>query len=190
MTFKLARAALLGCALLLTACGQTEESVMEQIQKAEANDARTAQQNLAAAQRYLTEVAMRPGIRTTASGLLIQVVQAGPDQNLPRPPANASVLVHYQGSLPDGTVFDSSIARGEPQEFPLSEVVPGFAEGIMLMRPGDTFVLFIPPDRGYGPAGRPPSIPGNSALTFRVQLLAFRTPDGRVVSLPQPGRPG
>lgn len=187
MKSNLIRVAFAAFALVVAGCdNQGSSSVMDQIQKAEEEDARAAQQNLAEAQRFLTEVSMRQGVRPTPSGLLVQMVSPGANESLPRPPRDAIVLVHYQGSLPNGQVFDSSLQRGQPAEFPLSGVIPGFAEAISLMRPGDTIMAFIPPDLGYGPAGQPPGIPGNSALIFRVQLLAFRTPDGRVVSIPQP----
>ncbi len=169
----------------LAACGESS-SVMEEITRAEKAEEEAATANSAEAQRFLAEVAARPGVRPTASGLLLETVAAGPDQSLPRPPREAVVLVHYEGALADGTVFDSSIARGEPAQFPLSGVIPGFAEALTTMRPGDTVRAYIPPDIGYGPAGSPPAIPGNAALVFRIQLLAFQGPDGRIVSAPRP----
>jgi FKBP-type peptidyl-prolyl cis-trans isomerase len=82
------------------------------------------------------------------------------------------VRVNYEGTLLDGTVFDSSYARGEPVEFPLNGVIPGWTEGLQLMAEGSTYRLFIPSDLAYGSQGAGGSIPPNSALIFKVELLA------------------
>lgn len=173
------------CAALLSlaACNQSE-SVMDQIEKSEAEEARIADQSLAASQRFMEEARQRPGVTALQSGLVIQVVERGRNQALPKPDRTALVLVHYEGALPNGDVFDSSIQRGQPAQFPIEGVIPGFAEALTTMRPGDSIVAYIPPELGYGPQGSPPAIPGNSALVFRLQLLAFRTPDGRTVQAP------
>ena len=88
-----------------------------------------------------------------------------------KPKTTDTVKVHYHGTLADGTVFDSSVERGQPVEFALNGVIPGWTEGLQLMAVGDKFKFFIPPALAYGPrqAGR---IPPNSALVFEVELLA------------------
>lgn len=129
-------------------------------------------------------VAIEPPV-TLPSGLEIQFRRRGPDQTLPMPTGESTVLVHYEGSLvADDTVFDSSFQRGEPAEFPLNAVVSGFSEAIQRMRPGDEVVATFPAELGYGAEGRPPVIPPNSALRFRIRLLAFQGADGQVVGSP------
>jgi FKBP-type peptidyl-prolyl cis-trans isomerase len=86
--------------------------------------------------------------------------------------ATDTVQVHYHGTLVDGTVFDSSVDRGEPISFPIGGVIPGWTEGLQLMKVGDKFRFFIPPELGYGPNPVGP-IPGNSVLIFDVELLAI-----------------
>ncbi len=169
-------------ALLLAACGQNE-SVMEQIQQREAEEAKLASDNLAAATTFMDETCARAGVTKQASGLCWEITTRSSNQSLPRPGADAQVLVHYEGRLPNGEVFDSSMANGQPVRFGVSEVVPGFGEAVTLMRPGDELTAYIPPELGYGARGSPPAIPGISALIFRIQLLAFQEGD-RVVQAP------
>lgn len=145
---------------------------MREIEKAEAHDA--AQGGAA-----VTEAE-----QTLPSGLKIQFTHKGPDQTLAQPSAQAGVLVHYEGSLvSNGQVFDSSFQRGEPAQFPLEQVVPGFSEAIQHMRPGDELIATIPSRLGYGARAMGP-IPANSDLKFRIRLIAFQEPDGRVVGHP------
>ena len=89
------------------------------------------------------------------------------------PKATDTVNVHYHGTLLNGTVFDSSVQRGQPISFPLNGVIPGWTEGVQLMKVGDKFKFEIPPDLAYGAAGRPPQIPPNSTLVFEVELLGI-----------------
>jgi FKBP-type peptidyl-prolyl cis-trans isomerase len=89
-----------------------------------------------------------------------------------KPGAGDTVRVHYEGTLLDGTVFDSSYTRGEPVEFPLSGVISGWTEGLQLMTEGSTYRFFIPSDLAYGSQGAGSSIPPNSALIFKVELLS------------------
>jgi FKBP-type peptidyl-prolyl cis-trans isomerase len=129
--------------------------------------------------------AVQEEAQTLPSGLELQFRRRSANQTLPRPSMNANVLVHYEGSFADGgEVFDSSFARGEPVEFPLGAVVPGFSEAITNMRPGDEVVATFPGALGYGPEGRGP-IPPNAALRFRIVLLAFQEPGGQVVEAPR-----
>lgn len=171
-------------ALFAAACGQNE-SVLAQIERTEAEQARVAETNLAASHQFMTETAARPGITAFPSGLLIEREQESLNQNLPRAGRDGQVLVHYQGALANGEVFDSSIQRGEPAEFPVEGLIAGFTEALTQMRPGDAITAYIPPEIGYGPEGSPPAIPPNSALVFRIQLLALRTGAGQTYQAPQ-----
>jgi peptidylprolyl isomerase len=107
---------------------------------------------------------------TTASGLKYQVLKHGTGTVSPK--ATDTVKVHYVGRLLDGTVFDSSIARGQPISFPLNGVIAGWTEGLQLMKVGDKFKFEIPPNLAYG-ANSPPPIPPNSTLIFEVELLGI-----------------
>lgn len=160
-------------ALTLAACHNP--SVMDGMEEAE--QASTSIPGLGA------EVQEQP--QTLPSGLVLQFTRRGADQTLPTPSMDASTNVHYEGSFVDGgEVFDSSFARGEPVEFPLQRVVPGFAEAITHMHPGDEVIATFPGSLGYGESGSGP-IPPNAALRFRIVLLSFQEPGGQTVSAPQ-----
>jgi len=155
-------------ALTLTACNNG--GVMDEIERAEAEEAAV----------QLEEP------QTLPSGLMLQFRRRGPDQTLAQPTLDANVLVHYEGRFADnGNVFDSSFQRGQPAEFPLRAVVPGFSEAITHMRPGDEVMATFPGALGYGAEGRPPMIPPNAALQFRIRLLAFQEPGGQIVGSPE-----
>lgn len=111
------------------------------------------------------------GTTTTASGLKYQVLKRGTGTVSPK--ATDTVKVHYHGTLLNGTVFDSSVERGEPISFPLDRVIPGWTEGLQLMKVGDKFKFEIPPNLAYGPNSPSPKIPPNSTLVFEVELLAI-----------------
>jgi len=117
---------------------------------------------------FLAENSKKPGINITGSGLQYEVITAG---NGPKPTASDTVRVHYEGALTDGTVFDSSYSRGEPIEFSLSDVIPGWTEGLQLMNTGSAYRLFIPSDLGYGSYGAGGQIPPYATLVFKVELL-------------------
>lgn len=108
------------------------------------------------------------GFETTPSGLKYKIVRKG---NGRKPEASNEVRVNYKGWLDDGAQFDSSYDRGEPTEFPLNRVIPGWTEGLQLVDEGGEIELEIPSDLGYGPRGSPPKIPPGATLHFKVELL-------------------
>ena len=137
----------------------------------EAYEANIEKQNSAKMQEeiaFLEKNKQKPGIITTRSGLQYEVLNPGYG---PQPTAQDVVKVHYRGTLTDGTEFDSSYSRGQPIEFPLNGVIPGWTEGLQLMNVGSKFRLFIPSDLGYGQEGAGSLIPPNSTLIFEVELL-------------------
>ena len=117
--------------------------------------------------------AAQKGAITTASGLVFISVQAGSG---PKPGPEATVKVHYDGKLPDGTLFDSSRRRGEPSTLPLDRVIKCWKEGLQRMQVGEKAILVCPPEIAYGEAGRPPTIPPGSALVFDVELVGIDAP--------------
>ena len=120
---------------------------------------------------FLAEVAKRPGVTVTDSGLAYEVLKAGTGVS---PSATETVEVHYHGTLIDGTVFDSSVERGQTIEFPLNRVIPGWTEGVQLMKEGAKYRFYIPYDLAYGAQGSPPKIPPYSALIFDVELFKVK----------------
>ena len=129
--------------------------------------------NLAASEAYLAENGTRDGVVTLSSGLQYEILESGPADGA-SPGLSDSVLAHYHGTLADGSVFDSSVDRGEPATFGLSQVIPGWTEAMQLMKVGDKWRLFIPPGMAYGEGSPTPAIPPNSALVFDVELLEIR----------------
>jgi len=127
-------------------------------------------ENLKKGQDFMAENAKKDGVKTTASGLQYSVTKATEKKDAKSPKAEETVKVHYHGKLVDGTVFDSSVDRGEPVTFPVNGVIPGWVEGLQLMKVGDKFQFVIPASLAYGPGGTGP-IPPNSTLVFDVELL-------------------
>lgn len=123
-----------------------------------------------AGEKFLAENAKREGVKVTASGLQYEVLEATIGQ---KPKATDKVKVHYEGTLTDGTVFDSSYKRGEPITFGLNQVISGWTEGLQLMSIGSKYKLYIPYQLGYGAQGAGGSIPPYSALIFTVELLGI-----------------
>ena len=121
-------------------------------------------------EKFLAENAKRPSVKVTDSGLQYEVLEATLGQ---KPKATDRVKVHYEGTLPDGTVFDSSYRPGEPITFALNQVIAGWTEGLQLMSIGSKYKLFIPYHLGYGEHGAGASIPPYSALVFTVELLGI-----------------
>lgn len=124
----------------------------------------------AAGEAFLAANAKKEGVKTTASGLQYKVLKSGTGES---PKLTDTVKVHYQGTLIDGTIFDSSIQRGQPISFPVSGVIPGWIEALQLMKVGDKWQLFIPANLAYGENSPTPAIPPNSVLIFDVELLGI-----------------
>jgi FKBP-type peptidyl-prolyl cis-trans isomerase len=124
-------------------------------------------------ENFLARNAAAKGVVTTPSGLQYFIVKSGPKTGLP-PGPNDNVVFDYEGQLTTGEVFDSSFARGQPLSGGVGDFVPGFTEALMLMRPGDEWIVWIPPELGYGSRATG-TIPPNSVLRFRM-LLRSVTP--------------
>lgn len=127
-----------------------------------------AEVNKAAGEAFLLENGKRAEVKTTPSGLQYEVLAEG---NGPKPEANDQVEVHYTGKLIDGTVFDSSVDRGVPATFGVTQVIPGWVEALQLMNAGSKWRLFIPSQLAYGPQGAGNIIGPNATLIFDVELL-------------------
>lgn len=130
-------------------------------------------QNKEIGQAFLTENAKVPGVTTTASGLQYKVIKAGPGVGGSPKPGDM-VTVHYQGTLVDGKVFDSSIKRGEPATMKLANLVPGWIEALPMMKKGDKWRIALPSNLGYGDRPRGP-IPPASVLIFELELIDFKS---------------
>lgn len=148
---------------------QTVQAFFMQLEKEmqEANQ-KAAKQNREIGEAFLSENAKREGVKITASGLQYEVLESG---NGAQPTANDRVEVHYTGKLIDGTVFDSSVERGVPATFGVTQVIPGWVEALQLMHEGDKWRLYIPSDLAYGPNGAGGLIGPDTTLIFDVQLL-------------------
>lgn len=153
------RAAAVGAmigALALSACDRAATPADTQAAKTQAAD-------------FMAKNAKEEGIQTLPSGLQYKVVHSGPASGL-SPDRNDLVKVDYEGKLVDNSVFDSSFARGAPAVFTPEEVVKGWTEALQKMRVGDEWLLYVPPELGYGERSSP-KIPANSVLIFRLKLL-------------------
>lgn len=152
--------------------GEAKRIVNEYFAKLEAEmQAEAAKQgevNRKNGEAFLTENAKREGIKVTESGLQYEVLESGKGDS---PKASDNVEVHYTGKLIDGTVFDSSVERGVPASFGVTQVIPGWVEALQLMHEGDKWRLYIPSDLAYGPNGAGGVIGPNMTLIFDVELL-------------------
>lgn len=161
------------CAALssvLAACGD---------EKAAGESYRNAAGRMVAARSYLDALAKEAGILKTPSGLLYRVDRRSDQPDGTSPGYSDDVLVHYRGALPDGDEFESSYDRNVPAQFAVSDLIAGWREGLTLMRAGDAYTFYIPPQLAYGPRGHAPVIPPNSVLVYQVELLAVYKDDPR-----------
>lgn len=147
----------------------SEEDAQSIVQKffTEASD-REAQENLEKGNKFLEENKAREGVHTTESGLQYEIITEGTGE---KPTASDRVRVHYHGTLIDGTVFDSSVDRGEPVVFGVTQVIPGWTEALELMPVGSKWKIYLPANLAYGERGAGADIGPNSALIFEVELL-------------------
>jgi FKBP-type peptidyl-prolyl cis-trans isomerase len=138
---------------------------------------------------FLEKIGKEKGAEKSASGLIYIPVQAGSGA---APKATDTVKVHYKGTLRDGSVFDSSIERGQPASFPLNRVVPCWTEGLQKMKVGGKAKLACPSNLAYGDRGAPPKIKPGAALLFEVELLSIEPPAAVPAGAPaaKPGTPG
>lgn len=150
---------------------QSLDQRVAQIAQQQAQEA--SQAAVKAGEDFRTEFAKTEGVKTTDSGLMYQVETLGEG---PKPSAEDTVVVHYKGTLTDGTQFDSSYDRNQPATFPLNRVIPGWTEGVQLMPVGSKFKFVIPPELAYGSQDTP-AIPANSTLVFDVELLDIKGKD-------------
>jgi FKBP-type peptidyl-prolyl cis-trans isomerase len=161
-----ARLAVIALGLALAACHPPPKPVANQA---------------AEAQAFLAKNAKEPGVKILPSGLQFKVVHAGPANGL-RPQLGDEIKVNYEGKFAsNGKVFDSSYERGQPAAMPLKGLIPGWQEALQLMRPGDEWILYVPPKLGYGDAGAGGgAIPPGAALIFRIELIDVLPGPGRV----------
>ena len=127
-----------------------------------------AQQNLKEGSQYLEQNKQKDGVKFTESGLQYKIIEEGQGES---PSATDKVTTHYRGTLIDGTEFDSSYKRGEPMQFPVNGVIPGWTEALQMMKPGAKWELVIPPELAYGEHGVGNIIGPNSTLLFEIELL-------------------
>lgn len=147
---------------------EVQSFFMQLQQKQQEENAKMADINAAAGEQFLLENGKRAEVHTTPSGLQYEIVKQGDG---PRPTAGDSVTVHYTGKLIDGTVFDSSVDRGVPATFGVTQVIPGWVEALQLMKAGSKWRLHIPSQLAYGPNGAGGIIGPNATLIFDVELL-------------------
>jgi FKBP-type peptidyl-prolyl cis-trans isomerase FklB len=153
------------------------DALRQQMQaKQEQLAATVGDKNKREGEAFLANNKAAPGVKVTNSGLQYQVLQAGTGAS---PKASDTVRVHYHGTLLDGKVFDSSVKRGEPAEFPVDGVIPGWTEALQLMKVGDKWRLFIPAELAYGARGAGNMIGPNAVLVFEVELLDVKPTAGR-----------
>jgi len=149
--------------------GEAQEVMMNLQMGMQAKMMKSAEENKARGDEYLTANKAREGVKSTASGLQYRVIKEGSGR---KPRATDVVTVHYSGKLIDGTEFDSSYKRNQPATFKLNEVIKGWTEGLQLMKAGSKYELVIPSDLGYGPRSNQ-KIPGGSVLIFEVELVSI-----------------
>ena len=153
----------------MASCNNTENSESTaNTEEAAADTGMVIKDNLTIGREFLAENAKNDSVKVTESGLQYMVLKEG---NGAKPSPTDEVTVHYTGKLINGTVFDSSVERGEPATFPLNGVIPGWTEGLQLMSEGSKYRLFIPSELAYGERGAGKDILPNSTLIFDVELI-------------------
>ena len=153
---------------------QIKNTVSEKIQKKQLEERTAAAgKSKGEGEAFLAENAKKAGVKTTASGLQYEVVTEGKGAS---PKATDTVTVHYKGTLINGETFDSSIERGQPVSFPLQNVIPGWTEGLQLMKAGSKYKFVIPSALAYGERGAGAKIGPNSTLVFEVELISIGEP--------------
>jgi FKBP-type peptidyl-prolyl cis-trans isomerase FklB len=151
--------------------GQINASYQVIQARKQARDAELAGKRQQLADIFLEANAAREGVTTTDSGLQYEVLESG-DGACPGP--TSTVVTHYHGTLVDGTVFDSSVERGDPAEFGVHQVIPGWTEALQLMSVGDKWRIVCPPSLAYGEQGAGSAIAPNTALVFEIHLIAIK----------------
>ena len=155
--------------------GEMEQSKAEYTQQLRAQVTQRQQElatkNLEAGKAFLAENAKKDGVKTLDSGLQYKIIKSGDG---PSPKAEDTVTTHYRGTLIDGREFDSSIARGQPASFPVKGVIKGWTQALMMMKVGDKWELYVPPELGYGAQQRGEVIEPNSVLVFELELLEIK----------------
>lgn len=144
----------------------------EMMQQAMAKQQAAAASNLTASTAYLQQVSTQTGVQQLAPGLYYKVLTPGKGK---MPKATDTVTVNYEGTLPNGTVFDSSYQRGQPASFQVNQVIPGWTKALEKMPVGSTWMVYMSPDLGYG-VYAPPQIGPNQALTFKIDLISIGVP--------------
>ena len=136
--------------------------------------AKAAPPAAAASAAFLAKNATAPGVKVTGSGLQYKVLTSGPAEGIPPGPSD-EVKVNYEGKLVDGTVFDSSYDRGQPAVLEVDHVIPAWTEALQMMRPGDTWMIYVPAAIGYGEEGAGDGkIPPGAALIFKIELISVQ----------------
>lgn len=151
---------------MLIQAAQQQAQQAQQVKMAAAGE-----ENAKASAVYLNGIEQQDSVKKTDSGLMYEVLEAKFEGDSPA--ETTQVTVHYHGMLPDGTVFDSSVDRGQPATFVLNQVIKGWTEGVQLMKVGEKFRFYIPSELAYGAQGAGPTIGPNQALVFEVELLAI-----------------
>lgn len=146
------------------------EIIVSKQQQIQEETAKQAQENAEKSKAFLEQNKKKEGIQVTESGIQYEIIQSGDASGI-SPSLDDTVIVHYEGKLIDGTIFDSSRARQTPARFPLTGIIPGWREVLQLMRPGDIWNVALPPELGYGEAGVSDAIGPNQALLFEIELI-------------------
>lgn len=143
---------------------------MSLFDRLQSNSREKLEAEIAKGKAFLAENKNRPEVTETASGLQYEVMVQGTG---PKPGPTTKVTTHYHGTTIDGTIFDSSVQRGQPLSFGLNQVISGWTEGLQLMPVGSKYKFFIPYNLAYGERGAGGAIPGGAALIFEVELIAI-----------------